>query len=268
VNELLDQLRGDFQDEDSRYAYADSVANAFVAAQIKALREERKLTQEQLAELTGTKQSGISRFQRADYSGSKIETLRKFARAFGVRLRVSFEEFGSLLPDIGGFTKERLTPRKFEDDPVFNPKKQQESERFAAATAQEGLDRSRRAHKEGRACTVPTVTDFALRIKPGDWNTLKPVGTVSPCPADANPSSEPGAADKPTPQSLLPKPVLGAIHPRESTTEINSGAMPNAGDSTSTVVPINKKLRGETRTWTNKKRLSPQNRLLGRLENF
>ncbi|HEV8041846.1 MAG TPA: helix-turn-helix transcriptional regulator, partial [Bryobacteraceae bacterium] len=135
VNELLDRLREEFRDEDSRYAYADSVANAFIAAQIKALREERKLTQEKLAELTGTKQSGISRFQKAEYSGWKVETLRKLAKAFGVRLRISFEEFGTLPTDVGGFSKERLAPRKFEDDPIFNPKNELKPEKAAVAAA-------------------------------------------------------------------------------------------------------------------------------------
>jgi transcriptional regulator with XRE-family HTH domain len=120
VNELAKGLRESLKDEDSRYAYADMVTNTLVSAQIKALREERNLTQEKLAELMGTKQSGISRLQKADYSAWKVETLRKFARAFGVRLCIGFEEFGTLFSDVGGFTKKRLEPRKFEDDPAFS----------------------------------------------------------------------------------------------------------------------------------------------------
>jgi transcriptional regulator with XRE-family HTH domain len=119
LNDLYEQLKTDLADEESRYAYADSVTNAFLTAQIDALKKERNLTQEQVAKLVGTKQSAISRWQNSGYSSCKLETLRKFARAYGVRLRVSFEEFGSLPPDIGGFTKERLAPRKFEDDPAF-----------------------------------------------------------------------------------------------------------------------------------------------------
>jgi transcriptional regulator with XRE-family HTH domain len=103
-----------------RYVYADTAVNALVSAQIKALREDRKLSQKELAELVGTKQSGISRLEKADYATWKIETLRKLARAFGVRLRISFDEFGTLPPDLRGFTEDRLCPRRFEDDPVFN----------------------------------------------------------------------------------------------------------------------------------------------------
>lgn len=119
MNDLVDELRKTFQDEEARYAYADSVVNAFVSAQIKALREDRDLSQEKLAEAIGTKQSGISRLERSDYSAWKIETLRRLARAFGVRLRISFEEFGTLPGDLGSFTKRKMLPRRFAEDPVF-----------------------------------------------------------------------------------------------------------------------------------------------------
>ncbi len=130
---LLERLQEDLRDPESRYAYADSVTNAFIAAQIRALREERNLTQDKLAELVGTKQSGISRLQKADYSVWKVDTLRKLARAFGVRLRITFEEFGSLPADIGGFSKERLAPRRFEDDPVFQNEARGKREQIASA---------------------------------------------------------------------------------------------------------------------------------------
>lgn len=119
MDKILERLR-EFGEE-ARYAYADSVTNAFITAQIKELREERGLTQEKLAELVGTKQSGISRWQNSGYSSCKVETLRKFARSFGVRLRITFEEFGSLPEDVRGFTNRRLSPRKFDKDPAFSP---------------------------------------------------------------------------------------------------------------------------------------------------
>ena len=74
------RLSKSLANEEARYAYADSVTNAFVAAQIKALREKRGFSQDELAGLIGTKQSGISRLERADYSSWKVETLRKLAR--------------------------------------------------------------------------------------------------------------------------------------------------------------------------------------------
>jgi len=135
VNQLLERLGKDFKDEDNRYVYADTVTNAFVSAQIKALKEDRKLSQAELAELIGTQQSGISRLLRLDYSAWQIETLRKLARAFGVRLRISFEEFGTLMDDVSGFNKKNLLPRKFEDDPAFKEAAREPKPEEAAATA-------------------------------------------------------------------------------------------------------------------------------------
>jgi transcriptional regulator with XRE-family HTH domain len=119
MNELVKELKEDLKNEEGRHAYADAVTNAFIAAQIKALREARGLTQTDLAERMGTKQSGVSRLQRMDYSSWKVETLRKLARAFGVRLRMRFEEFGTLPDEINGFDEKNLAPRKFQDDPAF-----------------------------------------------------------------------------------------------------------------------------------------------------
>jgi transcriptional regulator with XRE-family HTH domain len=119
VNELQKQLEKDLRNEESRCVYADTVTNAFISAQIRSLREQRDLSQDELANLVGTKQSGISRLERSDYSTWKVETLRKLAKAFGVRLRVRFEEFGTLVDEITGFNDKNLLPRKFEDDPAF-----------------------------------------------------------------------------------------------------------------------------------------------------
>ena len=139
MDKIIERLKNEFSNDDARYAYADSVTNAFLTGQIKELREARELTQERLAELVGTQQSGISRWQRSGYSSCKVETLRKFARAFGVRLRISFEPFGTLPTDVGGFTKERLAPPSFEDDPAFNERAAEQENTTAAAMARSRL---------------------------------------------------------------------------------------------------------------------------------
>jgi transcriptional regulator with XRE-family HTH domain len=119
---LVKDLREVFQDEDARYAYAEAALNTTVAAQIKALREAREMNQQKLAEAIGTKQSGISRLENANYSAWNVETLRKVAKAFDVRLRISFEEFGTLPEEVTNF-RSKLTPRRFTEDPVFNRKR-------------------------------------------------------------------------------------------------------------------------------------------------
>jgi transcriptional regulator with XRE-family HTH domain len=123
VNQLFERLKRDFgkpNTEEARYSYAETFLNAFVSAQIKTLREDRELSQEEAAELIGTKQSGISRLESVNYSSWKVDTLRKIARAFGVRLRISFEEFGTLPEEVARFNRESLGRHPFHKDPVFS----------------------------------------------------------------------------------------------------------------------------------------------------
>lgn len=59
-----------------------------LAFQIINLREKAGLTQKQLAELMGTKQSNIARIESADYSGYTFKTLEKVTKALKARLEV------------------------------------------------------------------------------------------------------------------------------------------------------------------------------------
>jgi transcriptional regulator with XRE-family HTH domain len=119
MSETLRNFQTEFQDKEYREAYADSFLDSFVATQIQVIREQRGVTQEQLAEAIGTKQSGISRIEDVNYSAWNIATLRKIAFALGCRLKVSLETFGSLVDEAQSFGEENLRRPSFENDPVF-----------------------------------------------------------------------------------------------------------------------------------------------------
>lgn len=59
-----------------------------IAFQIYNLRQKAGLTQKQLAELVGTKQSNIARIESADYIGYTWKTLEKVTRALKARLEI------------------------------------------------------------------------------------------------------------------------------------------------------------------------------------
>ena len=120
MNELVNQLRPSFEDREYRAAYAESFMNSLVAAQIKVIREQRGLSQQELAELVGTQQAGISRLENTNYAAWKVQTLAKLARAFDVRLRISFEEFGTLPEELDKFGREFLKRCEYSKDKVFN----------------------------------------------------------------------------------------------------------------------------------------------------
>ena len=104
-------------DEDYCYGYAESFLNTWVASQIRIIRQDRGMTQQDLADAIGTKQTGISRFENINYSSWKTDTLRRIARALRVRLKISFEPFGSLLDDAAVLGPEALKRVPREEDP-------------------------------------------------------------------------------------------------------------------------------------------------------
>ncbi len=66
-----------------------------IAFQIIALREKAGLTQKQLADLVGTKQSNIARLESADYTGYTLKTLEKVTRALKSRLEIRIVPSGA-----------------------------------------------------------------------------------------------------------------------------------------------------------------------------
>lgn len=116
------KLRKKFSDREIANAYVDEFLNMSIATQLKVLREQRRLTQKSLAELAGMKQERISVLENVNYSSWSINTLRKLAAAFDVRLRVSFETFGSCLAEMENFTRESLERMSREEELALEEK--------------------------------------------------------------------------------------------------------------------------------------------------
>lgn len=119
MSELVERLKTELQDQDYRYAYDEEFSNSRIATQIKVLREQQELKQSELAELAGMKQSRISELENVNYNAWSISTLRRLARALGVRLSFAFESWGELLPEAGNLGRQALERPRFEKDPAF-----------------------------------------------------------------------------------------------------------------------------------------------------
>ncbi len=115
-----DKLKDEFRDREYREAYAEDFLNTSIATQITVLREQRGLTQEQLGELVGMQQEGISRIERVAYGRWNIATLRRIAHAFDARLKVSIETYSSLLEEVRQFSAKNLERPSFSEDPAFH----------------------------------------------------------------------------------------------------------------------------------------------------
>lgn len=118
---IRNQLIQKFADFVYRHAYADEYLDSAIATQIKVLREQRELTQAQLAELLGMKQSQVARMESVNNSAWTLRTLKRVAKAFDLMLVVKYESFGAVLPDIESFGRQALQRPSFKDDPVFIP---------------------------------------------------------------------------------------------------------------------------------------------------
>ena len=119
MRELCDALKEDFKDKEVRHIYCGEFLNSSIATQIKVLREQRGLTQTELANLAGMKQSRIATIEDVNYSSWSISTLKRIAEAFDLALTVQFDSFGSKLSDIINLQRETLERSSFDDDPLF-----------------------------------------------------------------------------------------------------------------------------------------------------
>src|SRR3712207_2744535 len=119
MSELTDTLREEFKDKETRHVYCDEFLNSSIATQIKVLREQRGLTQRELAERAGMRQERISVLADVNYSSWTINVLRRLAEAFDLTLTVKFESFGEKLFAIEDMSRETLEKPSFDEDPVF-----------------------------------------------------------------------------------------------------------------------------------------------------
>jgi len=85
---ILNRMAGD--NAELRRLTEEARINAAVAQLIYEARTEAGLSQAQLAERIGTRQSVISRLEDADYEGHSLNMLQRIANALGHSLEIRF----------------------------------------------------------------------------------------------------------------------------------------------------------------------------------
>jgi transcriptional regulator with XRE-family HTH domain len=98
-----------------RDGYLQSRVRGFIAYQIQALREKLELTQAQFAELTGKKQSTISRLEDTEYGKVSVQTLLDIACATDVALVIKFASYPEFLDQTRDMSVEALQPRTIQE---------------------------------------------------------------------------------------------------------------------------------------------------------
>jgi transcriptional regulator with XRE-family HTH domain len=114
--QLIEELRAS---REYREAYAEGYLNHSLTAQIRLVREQRGLSQKELAAKIGKHQPGLSRVEDSNYGRWNVATLRQVAGALDTWLQVSLEPYGKLVDAALNVSPEALKRPTFEEDPVF-----------------------------------------------------------------------------------------------------------------------------------------------------
>lgn len=109
-----EQLNALLEDSAFRRAFLADYVQEILAAQIRAIREHRGLTQEQLGQTAdGMSQVQISRLENPDYSGASVNSLKRLAQAFDIGLIIRYAPFSEFVDWIVEQSPHRLVPPSF-----------------------------------------------------------------------------------------------------------------------------------------------------------
>ena len=104
----------EFISPDYRRAYAEGYLGSRLALQITILRQQRGMTQEDLAKAAGTTTKTIRSYETDGNERWDIPTLQKIAAALDVWLKISFEGFETLWREANNLTIGELRRPTFE----------------------------------------------------------------------------------------------------------------------------------------------------------
>ncbi len=110
------KLIAKLQNKEYRDAFVGSQINIELPFQIRALREKRGWSQEQLAREAGMLQPRISAMETPGKGKLKLETLRRIAAAFDVGLIVRLAPFSEMIEWVIKFSPDSFTVLSCEED--------------------------------------------------------------------------------------------------------------------------------------------------------
>jgi DNA-binding XRE family transcriptional regulator len=90
VRTFQSRVREDIKDPEFKMHYQEERQALKLAMKIAELRDQKGLSQQELAKLMGTSQQAISRIESGKYEGFTLKTLEKIAEATGMRIKIEF----------------------------------------------------------------------------------------------------------------------------------------------------------------------------------
>lgn len=111
----MSTLREKLKGKEYRDAFVKAHIETGVPFQVRAIREQRRMSQERLATLLGTSQPGVARIESPDRR-LDLKTLMRVASAFDVALVVRFVPFGELAGWVENLSAEALRVPSFAEE--------------------------------------------------------------------------------------------------------------------------------------------------------
>ena len=102
-----------FKSEDYRTSYMSGRVRTSIALQIRQLRETSSMSQADLADRIGTRQSAISRLENTEYGRASVQTLLDIANALDVALIVRFGSYDEFVSQHGNMAPNALSAETF-----------------------------------------------------------------------------------------------------------------------------------------------------------
>lgn len=116
MNSRIASLWSKFKNKVFRDAFSNTQLATGIAAQIQTMREDRNLTQTELAEASGMAQSRVSLLEDPSYDRMSIGTLKRVASALDVALLVKFVPYSEILRDAVVSSENKFAVQSFAQD--------------------------------------------------------------------------------------------------------------------------------------------------------
>jgi transcriptional regulator with XRE-family HTH domain len=110
--------------KDYRHAYMAEGVRTWIARQVRALREQREMSQADLGREADKPQSAISRIEDPDYGKLTLQTLFDLAAAFDLPLLVQFVDWEDWLSRMNDVSSAALEKASYDREDLLSPQGQ------------------------------------------------------------------------------------------------------------------------------------------------
>ena len=116
IGTLKEKLIAKLHRKTYRSAYIEAQVRTGIAYQVRALREQRNWTQEELGKRLGKGQNAVSRLEDPDYGRLNVSSLTELASAFDVALLIKFVPFTKFFIETADKSPEGLGVSSFDSE--------------------------------------------------------------------------------------------------------------------------------------------------------